>query len=103
MSTVNQVMKKLKAKGNAQRRELFLVDGSWRPACAALQLLDEIDDEHFTTELAQFNLEMNLDPHEFDGDCEADALCAGLAEADGSGDADEPPVSVDEPSQSPSQ
>lgn len=48
-------------------QEMFLVDASRRPACRALQILDEIDDPHFTTELALFNLEVNLDPLEFEG------------------------------------
>ena len=38
-------------------QEMFLVDRNWRPATAALQLLEQIDDPHFTTELGQFNLE----------------------------------------------
>jgi CBS domain-containing protein/gamma-glutamyl:cysteine ligase YbdK (ATP-grasp superfamily) len=50
-------------------QEMFLVDRNWRPATAALQLLEQIDDPHFTTELGQFNLELNLDPQEFGGDC----------------------------------
>lgn len=43
-------------------QELFLVDACHRPAPAAMELLEEIDDPHFTTELARFNLECNLDP-----------------------------------------
>ena len=43
-------------------QELFLVDASHRPSCSAMEVLEEIDDPHFTTELAQFNLECNLDP-----------------------------------------
>ena len=35
----------------------------------ALKILDKIDDSHFTTELALFNLEINLDPMELSGDC----------------------------------
>ena len=50
-------------------QEMFLVDSSWRPAPAAMRLLPEIDDPHFTTELGLFNLEINLDPHAFGGDC----------------------------------
>lgn len=50
-------------------QELFLVDRSWRPALAAINLLECIKDDHFTTELGLFNLEINLDPHEFGGDC----------------------------------
>ncbi|HEX9735270.1 MAG TPA: hypothetical protein VGG06_25150, partial [Thermoanaerobaculia bacterium] len=41
-------------------QELFLVDAGLRPAPVALEVLAEIDDPHFTTELARFNLECNL-------------------------------------------
>lgn len=43
-------------------QELFLVDSDWRPAPLALEVLDRLDDPAFTTELARFNLEFNLDP-----------------------------------------
>jgi len=50
-------------------QEVFIVDGQGRPAGLALELLERLDDPHFTTELARFNLEFNLDPQEFGGDC----------------------------------
>lgn len=50
-------------------QELFLVNSAWRPACVARQVLDRIADPHFVTEIAQFNLEINLDPLVFGGDC----------------------------------
>ena len=50
-------------------QELFLVDHNWRPAPVATELLAAIDDPHFTTELGRFNLEYNLDPLSFGGDC----------------------------------
>lgn len=50
-------------------QELFLVDGMWRPAPVSLAMLDRLDDPHFTTEIAAFNLECNLDPMVFSGDC----------------------------------
>lgn len=50
-------------------QELFLVDSQGRPACIALELLDRLGDHHYTTELARFNLEFNLDPQEFGGTC----------------------------------
>ena len=43
-------------------QELFLLDSSYRPAPLALKMLDRLDDPRFTTELAIFNLEYNLDP-----------------------------------------
>lgn len=48
-------------------QEMCLADTSWRPATNAMALLKEIDDPHFTTELATFNMEANLDPQEFKG------------------------------------
>ncbi len=53
-------------------QELFLVDADWRPAPIAPQVLAEVDDPHFTTELARFNLEFNLDPQTFGGSCLGD-------------------------------
>jgi CBS domain-containing protein len=50
-------------------QEMFLADQSWRPAPAALELLAAIDDPHFTTEVGAFNLELNLDPRPFLGNC----------------------------------
>ena len=50
-------------------QEMFLVDASWRPAPGALEVLAALDDPHFTTEVGAFNLELNLDPQEFTGDC----------------------------------
>ena len=53
-------------------QELFLVDKDWRPALLALKVLETVSDEHFTPELAQFNLEFNLDPQLFGGSCLSD-------------------------------
>jgi CBS domain-containing protein len=50
-------------------QELFLVDANWRPAPIAVEVLEATADDHFTTELAKFNLEFNLDPLRFGGDC----------------------------------
>jgi CBS domain-containing protein len=50
-------------------QELFLVDSYWRPAPIATEVLEAANDPHFTTELARFNLEFNLDPHIFGGSC----------------------------------
>jgi CBS domain-containing protein len=48
-------------------QELFLVDTAYHPAPGALQILNRIEDTHFTTELGLFNLEMNADPQPFAG------------------------------------
>jgi CBS domain-containing protein len=50
-------------------QELFLVDRHWRPAPIATEVLEAVNDPHFTTELARFNLEFNLDPLVFGGTC----------------------------------
>jgi len=50
-------------------QEVFLVDRRWRPAPLAMQILERVGDERVTTELAQFNLECNLDPLELKGSC----------------------------------
>lgn len=43
-------------------QEMFLVDRNWQPALNAVEILERVDDPHFTTELGRFNLECNLDP-----------------------------------------
>ena len=50
-------------------QELFLVDQHWRPTPIATRVLEVVDDPRFTTELARFNLEFNLDPLVFGGSC----------------------------------
>src|SRR5262245_53375788 len=60
---------------NGQRRigaeqELFLIDSQMRPAPVAPELLERLaDPQHYTTELARFNLELNLEPLDFAADC----------------------------------
>lgn len=50
-------------------QELCVVDKYYRPSFNALEILDKINDDHFTTELGLFNLEANLDPLELKGKC----------------------------------
>ena len=50
-------------------QEMFLVDQAWRPAPVAMEVLDRLDGKAFTTELARFNLEMNLEPMMLGGAC----------------------------------
>jgi len=72
-----QALEEMLAKGMIEsdksrvgaEQELFLIDAGGRPAPLALPMLEAIDDPHFTTELAQFNLEFNCDPFEFRGSC----------------------------------
>ena len=50
-------------------QEMFLVDRNWKPAPVALEILDAVDDPHLVTEVGAFNLELNLDPQAFGGNC----------------------------------
>ncbi len=50
-------------------QELVLVDKTWRPAPLAMEILEKINDPHFTHEVAKFNLEFNLDPLSFGNNC----------------------------------
>ncbi|MFQ5739513.1 MAG: glutamate-cysteine ligase family protein [Acidobacteriota bacterium] len=50
-------------------QEVFLVNKFWHPALSAQEVLKEVGDPHFTTELGLFNLEINLDPLPFDCHC----------------------------------
>lgn len=50
-------------------QEFCFVDEHWRPAPVLMKVLEQIDDPHFTTELAVFNMEVNLDPQELKGNC----------------------------------
>lgn len=50
-------------------QEFCLLNENWRPASANLELLDHLQDPHFTTELARYNLEINLDPFTLKGGC----------------------------------
>ena len=50
-------------------QEMFLVNRAWRPAPVAMEVLERLDGEGFTTELARFNLEMNVEPMILGGAC----------------------------------
>lgn len=51
-------------------QEMFLVDSACRPAPIAMEVLQRVgDDDRFTYELGQFNLEANLTPLTLGGDC----------------------------------
>ncbi|MEO9569882.1 MAG: CBS domain-containing protein [Polaribacter sp.] len=50
-------------------QELCIVDKDFRPSTKALEILEKINDSHYTTELALFNLEINLDPFELKNKC----------------------------------
>lgn len=50
-------------------QELCIVDKNFHPSKNALKILDKIQDHHFSTELALFNLEINLDPLRLEKNC----------------------------------
>ena len=50
-------------------QEFCLVTKDWRPANNADAIMKQINDAHFTTELAKYNLEINLDPEELKEGC----------------------------------
>jgi CBS domain-containing protein len=49
-------------------QEFCLVNKNWRPTANGPAILEAINDPHFTTELAKYNLEINLDPIELKTD-----------------------------------
>ncbi len=50
-------------------QELFLVDERWNPAPVIEEVMAHNTDERVVTELTRFNLEFNMDPLLFGGDC----------------------------------
>ncbi len=50
-------------------QEMFLVDSAMRPVGLAVEVIDEARDGRLTTEIGKFNLEANLTPRAFGGDC----------------------------------
>lgn len=53
-------------------QEICLVDKTFKPAPVNMDVLERLDNDSFTTELAKFNIEANLSPHEFKGGCFSD-------------------------------
>lgn len=50
-------------------QEVCFIDKAFRPAPVISEFFENCDDPHFTTELAKFNLEINLDPLPLEGKC----------------------------------
>ncbi len=50
-------------------QELFLIDRKWQPAPIAEEVLSRSEDPRVVNELTRFNLELNLHPYVFEGDC----------------------------------
>ena len=53
-------------------QEFCLVDRHFKPSLNALDVLQKVNDRHFTPELARYNLEINLDPRTLTGDSLSD-------------------------------
>src|SRR6056297_152665 len=73
-------------------QEFCIVDSFFKPSKRGPELLEKINDPHFTAELARFNLEINLDPEPFSGRCLSTmqkklsgflAMAEGIAEKSG--------------------
>ena len=75
-----QAMERILAEGMIEsgirrfgaEQEMFLVDEAWRAAPVAVEVLEDINDDPFTTELARYNLEANLSPRVLEGTCFSD-------------------------------
>lgn len=50
-------------------QEFCLVDRHFRPSIRAMEVLTRLEDPHFTSELARYNLEINMDPLELKNHC----------------------------------
>jgi len=50
-------------------QEIVLIDEMGDPYPKGVEILADINDEHFTSEIARFNLEANLDPLQLENDC----------------------------------
>ena len=53
-------------------QEFCLIDKHYKPATEALEVLERLNNDSFTTELAKFNVEANLSPQAFKGSCFTD-------------------------------
>lgn len=63
----NMIEKGIQRIGAEQ--EFCVLDQYFSPSLKGPDILKQINNEQFTTELARFNLEINLNPFEFTGDC----------------------------------
>ena len=50
-------------------QEMCIIKDDYRPSPNSLEILKEVDDPHFTTEFATYNIEANLDPYKLEKDC----------------------------------
>ena len=64
----NGMFKKRPVRIGAEQ-EFCLVDENWEPTNKADEILEHINDPHFTSELTLYNLEINLDPLKLNDRC----------------------------------
>lgn len=73
ISALEHMLKERMFESGIQRigaeQEICLVGKDWRPSMQNLPILEKINDPHFVTEIAKYNLEINLDPLVFKDDC----------------------------------
>ncbi|MCK0160809.1 CBS domain-containing protein [Allomuricauda sp. F6463D] len=50
-------------------QEMCLINEDYRPSPNALEIIKDVNDDHFTTEFATYNIEANLDPFTLEKDC----------------------------------
>jgi CBS domain-containing protein/gamma-glutamyl:cysteine ligase YbdK (ATP-grasp superfamily) len=50
-------------------QEFCLVNEYWNPSDMGVEILNEINNDYFTSELNRYNLELNLDPVKLEGTC----------------------------------
>lgn len=50
-------------------QEFCMVNNQFLPESRSLEILEDINDNHFTTEIGNYNLEINLDTFQLEGDC----------------------------------
>jgi hypothetical protein len=50
-------------------QEMVLIDQAYRPAPIASQVLEQLSEATFTTEIGKFNLEANVAPRMFSAEC----------------------------------
>lgn len=64
----NDMIEKAPLRIGAEQ-EFCIVDNEFNPNNNSLEILEKINDPHFTTEIGNYNLEINLDPFELTGSC----------------------------------
>ena len=64
----NNMIEKAPLRIGAEQ-EFCLVDNTFLPQNNALDVLKDINDNHFTTEIGNYNLELNLDPFQLKDNC----------------------------------